>query len=87
MPDIELSAGTYTIVDANASTWSYNTAGSVAFDPVLDAAGPVNGDYKNSGSGFAAVFAGSAPVPEPGSLTLMVVGLAGLCFLRRRKNV
>lgn len=71
----------------NAAVWSItNPFGDLAIDAmVLSGIGPdAPTDYRNNDYGFVSLSA--TPVPEPGTVSLMALGMAGLGFAGRKRR-
>lgn len=71
----------------NAAVWSIaNPFGNLAVDKlVLTAIGPADPmDYRNNDYGFVSL--ATRPIPEPGTLSLMGLGLAGLALAGRKRG-
>lgn len=71
----------------NAAVWSIaNPFGNLAVDKmVLTAFGPPDPqDYRNNDYGFVSLT--TRPIPEPGTLSLMGLGLAGLAAAGRKRK-
>ncbi len=66
---------------------AFGLAPGTLVDAMQFASLPIAGGDEEGDPLMAGVLNGTVPVPEPGTLTLFVIGLAGLGFLRRRRKL